>query len=107
MKTLRVMCLTLTLTALTATLAMAQTATPRINHRQVRQEARIHQGVQSGELTRGEAMRLQAGERHIQQMKVRAKSDGVVTPAERGRIGRAQNRESRRIARLKHNDITR
>ena len=107
MKTVRVLSLTLTLAALTATMAMAQTATPRINHRQVRQEARIHQGVRSGELTRGEALRLQAGERHIQRMKLRAKSDGVVTPRERARIGRAQNHESRRITRLKHNDTSR
>ena len=107
MKTVRVLSLTLTLAALTATMAMAQSATPRINHRQVRQEARIHQGVRSGELTRGEALRLQAGERHIQRMKFRAKSDGAVTPRERARIGRAQTQESRRIHRLKHNDISR
>jgi hypothetical protein len=107
MKTLRMLSLTLTFVVLTAAAASAQEATPRINHRQVRQETRIHQGVRSGELTRGEAMRLQGGERHIQNMKMRAKSDGVVTPNERARIGRAQNRESQHIYRLKHNDITR
>jgi uncharacterized membrane protein YebE (DUF533 family) len=107
MKTVRVMCLTLTIAALTATASVAQTTTPRIDHRQVRQEARIHQGVRSGELTKRETMRLQAGERHIQRMKMRAKADGVVTPTERARIGRAQNRESRRIYRLKHNDTSR
>ena len=103
----RVLCLSLSLVVVTAVAASAQTATPRINHRQVRQEARIHQGVKSGELTRGEAMRLQAGERHIEGMKLRAKSDGVVTPQERARITRTQNRESARIHRLKHNDVVR
>ena len=33
--------------------AAAQSATPRIDRREARQEARIHQGVRSGELTRG------------------------------------------------------
>jgi hypothetical protein len=36
-------------------------------------------------------------------MERRAKADGVVTPGERSRLGRAQNRQSRHIARLKHN----
>lgn len=107
MKSLRVMCLTLTLAALTATMAAAQTATPRVERREVRQDARIHQGVRSGELTRREAMRLRAGQRHVDRIEQRAKSDGVVTPRERVRIGRAQNLESRRIHRLKHNNITR
>ena len=106
MKSVRVLCLTLTLAALTAAMASAQTATPRIDRREARQEARIHQGVRSGELTRGEAMRLQRGERHINRMEGRAKADGVVTLRERERIGRAQNIESRRIYRLKHNNIT-
>ena len=107
MKALRLMCLTLTLAALAATMAFAQTATPRIERREARQDARIHQGVRSGELTPGEAARLRAGQRHVDRMEGRAKADGVVTPRERARIGRAQNNESRRIYRLKHNTITR
>ena len=107
MKSLRVLCLTLMLAAFAATMASAQTATPRIDRREARQEARIHQGVRSGQLTRGEAMRLQRGERHIDRMESRAKADGVVSLRERARIGRAQNNESRRIYRLKHNNITR
>ncbi len=107
MKSLRVLILTLTLATAVAAVASAQTATPRIDRREARQQARIRQGVRSGELTRGEAARLRAGERHIDRMEARAKSDGVVTPRERARITRAQNRESRRIHRLKHNDITR
>ena len=107
MKTLRALFLTLTLTTAVAAVASAQTATPRIDRREARQHARIHEGVRSGELTRGEAGRLRAGERHVDRMETRAKDDGVVTPRERARIGRAQNRESRRIYRLKHNDVTR
>jgi len=107
MKSLRVLLLILAAATFTATVASAQDWTPRIDRREARQEARIHQGVRSGELTRGEAMRLRAGERHIGRMEMRAKCDGRVTLRERARIAHAQNRESRRIWRLKHNDITR
>jgi hypothetical protein len=107
MKTVRMLSLVVAIAALTATVAAAQTATPRIDRREARQHARIHQGVKSGELTRGEATRLKAGERHIDKMEDRAKADGKVTPRERARINHAQNRESRKIYRLKHNDVTR
>ena len=107
MKSLRVLVLILAVATLTANVAAAQTATPRIDRREVRQDARIRQGVRSGELTRGEARHLRAGERHIDRMERHAKADGHVTMRERGRITRAQNRESRRIWRMKHNHITR
>jgi hypothetical protein len=90
-----------------ASLAMAQTATPRVDRREARQHARIHQGVQSGELRPGEAAHLRAGQRHVHRVERRAKADGVVTPGERARINHAQNRQSRDIHRLKHNARTR
>jgi membrane-bound ClpP family serine protease len=34
----------------------------------------------------------------------KAKSDGVVTPAERAKLAREQNRANRKIYRMKHND---
>src|SRR5262249_49487466 len=96
-----------TLMALAAGAASANTATPRVDRREVRQHARIHQGVRSGELTRGEALRLRADQGHIRRMERRAKRDGVVTPRERARLTRAQNRESARIYAYKHNARTR
>jgi hypothetical protein len=84
-------------------IANAQTRTPVINHRQVRQERRIHQGVRSGELTRHETRSLQRGERKIQADKHTAKADGRVSPAERRHIRREQNHMSRAIRRDKHN----
>ncbi|MBI1796017.1 MAG: hypothetical protein HY076_05035 [Candidatus Eisenbacteria bacterium] len=81
--------------------------TPGIDRREVRQHERIAQGARSGELTRGEARRLRAGQRHVRRMERRAKADGVVTPRERARITRAQNHQSRTIRRLKHNGRTR
>ncbi len=77
--------------------------TPRVDRREARQWVRIHQGVRSGQLTRGEAMWLRGGERRIRCMERIAKSDGVVTPRERLRLQRALDRESRAIFRLKHN----
>jgi hypothetical protein len=92
-----------TLLITTAGVASANRATPRVDRREARQHARIHQGVQSGRLTPGEAARLRNGQRHVHRMERVAKSDGVVTPGERVRIARAQSRQSRQIFRLKHN----
>jgi len=88
---------------LVALAGLAHAGTPGVHHRQWKQHARIHQGVQSGELTRGEAMRLRAGQRHIRRAEFRAKSDGVVTARERARLHAMQNHESRTIWRMKHN----
>jgi len=85
----------------------AATSTPRIDQREANQHARIQQGVKSGQLTRHEARNLRRGQRHVARMEHRAKSDGVVTPQERHRITRAQNHQSKKIYRLKHNDRTR
>lgn len=90
-----------------ASFASANTATPRVDRREARQHARIHQGVRSGALTRGEAARLRMGQRHVHRMEMRAKADGRVGPRERARITRAQNHESRAIYRMKHNARTR
>lgn len=76
----------------------------RMVNRNVRQRARIHQGVQSGELTHREAHRARVEERHIRRMEGRAASDGQITPGERARIESAQDRASKDIYRMKHND---
>jgi hypothetical protein len=89
--------------AVNASVASANDSTPRVDRREARQHARIRQGVRSGELTRGEAMRLRAGQAHVRRMELRAKSDGRVGPRERVRLERAQDRQSRHIYRLKHN----
>ena len=80
----------------------AQTATPRITERQVNQQERIAQGVKSGELTPRESEHLEAREAKIQHDKKLAKSDGTVTPAERARLNREENRTSRAIYSQKH-----
>ncbi len=87
------------------TLITAQTATPQISQTQKKQQLRIHQGVKSGELTRGEARKLEYQQKAIQHDKHIAKLDGVVTPFERKHIRNEQNKASKIIYRKKHNGI--
>lgn len=83
-------------------LALAQAETPRVDQRQANQERRIDQGAASGSLTPREANRLERGQQHIDNMENRAKADGVVTARERARLHEAQDVESARIQRQKH-----
>jgi Tfp pilus assembly protein FimT len=93
--------------AMFAAPAMAQTAsTPRIDQRQQNQERRIEQGEKSGALNAREAARLERGQTRVQKMEDKAAADGKVTVKERRVIERAQNRQSRRIYRQKHDRQT-
>jgi hypothetical protein len=107
MKSVMKSILVVALMAACASVASAHPSTPRVDRREARQQLRIRDGVRSGELTRAEARRLRAGERHIRRMERRAKADGVVTPRERVRLNRALNHQSHAIYRLKHNARTR
>mgnify|MGYP003464498738 FL=1 len=80
----------------------AQTNTPRIDQREVNQEARIQQGASSGSLTQRETARLENGQQHVQNIEMRAKADGVVTRQERGRMHHAQEVQSQHIYNQKH-----
>jgi len=76
--------------------------TPSVDQRQMNQQQRIDQGVQSGALTGKEAARLEGGQQHVQNMEDKAKADGKVTPQERKRLQHAENVQSRKIERQKH-----
>lgn len=94
------------ITALTAALAapgFAQTNTAGIDKREANQERRIEQGVRSGALTQQEAAKLETGQAKVRTMEATAKADGAVTKQERHRIHQEQDRQSRRIHKLKHN----
>ena len=67
------------------------------------QEARIAQGVGSGELTAREAAKLEKGDVRIAAHRARALSDGVMTPKEAAKLNRQENKQSRKIFRAKHN----
>ena len=92
---------------LTAAAAPALAGTPRLNAREHNQRQRIAQGVRSGELTRPEAHRLVHGEIGLHRAERYAKSDGIVTRAERCRLERRADRMSGRIYRQKHDPQSR
>jgi len=83
--------------------ARAGTNDPVIQQRELNQEQRIQQGVNSGQVTPREAGRLDAQQARIQQQESRMKSDGQLTNRERAKLTREQNRASRNIYRKKHN----
>lgn len=98
----------LTAAALSAGLAATQAFagpahTPGVDARQARQDLRIDNGIASGALTPAEAANLTAGQHRIDRMENRFKADGVVTGRERARLHHAQDRQSRKIYRKKHN----
>lgn len=76
--------------------------TPVIDHRQKAQRHRIHDGVESGELTRREAVDARQDQHRIHRIERRAEADGIVTAAERAKLHRTQNKASREIRRNKH-----
>jgi hypothetical protein len=83
----------------------AQTKSPRVDRRERRQNARIQEGVASGELTKREAAKLDAQQEKIKKDEMQAKADGTLSPAERMKLKREQNRASRRIFNKKHNAV--
>lgn len=82
--------------------SFGQDATPRVDHRQHMQHARIREGMATGDLTRREVSRLRAEQRHIRRTERRAKADGQVTVSERRRLHSEQQRAHRDIRRQKH-----
>lgn len=75
-----------------------------VDRREVRQQERIGEGVESGQLTPRETARLEKQEGRIQnEIKAdRAANGGKLTAAERQSINRQQNRMSRHIYAQKH-----
>jgi uncharacterized membrane protein YebE (DUF533 family) len=97
---------TLTLLAAAAlslvSLGAAAQHAPTLNQRQANQEARIDQGIASGELTRREVHRLEHQQNVINRYENNAQADGTVTAKERQRMAHALNHASRNIYRHKH-----
>jgi len=85
--------------------AFAQTVSSE-NQRNIDQQQRIDQGLQSGQLSTGEASKLENGEARIDGMESNALKNGNLSAGEKRDIQRAQNNESRRIYALKHNGTT-
>lgn len=92
------------LVVLSAGAVFSQTKTPRVDRREARQKARIEQGVKSGELTKQEAAQLDVQQQKIRRDEMKAKADGTISPAERMKLKREQNRANKKIYRKKHNE---
>ncbi|HEY6721686.1 MAG TPA: hypothetical protein VI363_08625 [Burkholderiales bacterium] len=75
--------------------------------RNVNQQQRIEQGVKSGQLTNREAGKLERGQAKVNRAQARAGADGHVGPNEQRRIQKAENKQSKRIHREKHDAQTR
>jgi len=76
-----------------------------VGKRAENQQDRIGQGIKSGQLTAGEAAHLENNEAKINNevRNDRAANGGKLTPQERAKVNRQQNRQSRQIYRDKHN----
>jgi len=76
-----------------------------IQQRKHNQQARIHQGVKSGELTRGEAKHLEKQEHALnkEEREMRKENGGKLTAADRAKLNRQQNHLSKEIHKDKHN----
>ena len=83
--------------------AFAQAGTVQ---RDVNQQQRIEQGLQSGQLNTREAARLENEEARVERDQSRATKDGKLTPQEKQRLSREQNQVSRDIYREKHDAQT-
>lgn len=77
----------------------------QVNRRQVKQQARINQGVCNGTVNPNEARRLERGQQRVQRHKqyLMNQNNGHLTKAEQRHINRMQNRQSKRVYNAKHN----
>lgn len=71
--------------------------------RNVNQEKRVEQGVQSGTLTNREAGALERGQARVDHAEARAAKDGHMGAHEQDRIQRMDNKQSKHIYAQKHN----
>lgn len=112
MTTLNRFVLTASLVAGLSASAFAQGSTYRqrhdINQRKYNQQARIAQGVRSGQMTPREASRVERQEGRInrEEHAMRAADGGHLTAGDRHTLARQQNRESQRIYNQKHDAQT-
>ncbi len=82
--------------------AAAMAADTTAVDRNVKQQERIEQGLQSGSLNTREAARLERQQAKIEQMEANASRDGQISSKEAARIRHAQNAESELIRSEKH-----
>ena len=97
---------TLAIASIGAFAQAAAPATPRVDAREAKQQARIDAGVASGQLTAKETNRLDKQQGRIAATEANAQADGTVTARERRHLARMQNRASANIHKQKHDAQT-
>jgi hypothetical protein len=75
-----------------------------IDQREVAQQHRIHNGIESGALTPQEAWKLRNEQRRLQTAENRMRADGRLNSRERARLDGMQDRADRRIYRENHDN---
>ena len=77
-----------------------------VDRRQANQQARAAEGVESAQLIPGETARLERKEARIrgEVERDRAANGGTLTPAQRAKINREENRTPRQIYQAGHNE---
>jgi hypothetical protein len=75
--------------------------------RDANQEARINQGVKSGQLTTRETGHLEQGQAHVAHAEANAAANGRVSAAESAHVQHAANQQSRKIYQQKHDEQAR
>src|SRR3954451_15688837 len=88
-----------------STAAFAQTV-QQDQQRDVNQQQRIENGLQSGQLSTKEAGRLEREQQHVDRMEARDLKDGHMSAGEQLRLDKAQNAASADIYQQKHDAQT-
>jgi hypothetical protein len=105
MKTTAIILQLIAMSVLT-TAAWAQTPAEQDQQRDVNQQQRIEQGLQSGQLSTKEAGSLERQEQHVDNMQARDLKNGSMSSGEQARLNAAQNKVSSDIYADKHNGVT-
>lgn len=84
--------------------AWAEPNRPDFGRREMRQERRIYQGVQSGQVTPREFRRLENQQGRIHAAAARMRADGRLNRPERARLNQMRHRSNRSIYRYRHNN---
>jgi len=90
--------------ALLASTAFAQNA-QEDQQRNVNQQERIEQGLQSGQLSTKEAGQLERGQQNIDRVESKDLKNGSISPAEQSRLNAMENHQSNAIYDDKHNAV--
>ena len=92
--------------SLLAGTAFAQTTAINDQQRDVNQQQRIEQGLQSGQLSTREGGQLERGQQAIDRQQAKDLRNGSISPQEQAKLNSMQNRESGAIYADKHNGVT-